>query len=174
MSSLNRAVIHHTASSSDYATTGEADTKPKIRGIQNYHMDVNGWCDLGYHFLVNKQGNAFSGRQDAGTISIYRLGAHDACNNNSFGFTALGYYHTPYNNAVTTALRNKLALMIAARMPDGWVATGSGTTYCNGVTSKVIGHRQVFATACPGDILYNSIKYGAGFQDLISSLRPCP
>lgn len=174
MSALNRAVIHHTASSSDYNTTSESDTKPKIRGIQNYHMDVNGWCDIGYHFLVNKQGNAFSGRLDSGTVSKNVRGAHDGCNDNSFGFTALGYYHTPYNNAVTTALKNKLAEMIAKRMPDGWNPTGTGTTYCNGVTDKVIGHREVSATACPGDLLHNATKEGSGFENDIAAIRVCP
>jgi len=173
MSNLNRATVHHTASSSDYNTTGEADTKPKMRAIQNYHMDVQGWSDIGYHFLVNKQGNIFSGRLDSGTISVNVRGAHDGCNTDSFGFTALGYYHTPYNNAVTTALKNSLVSIIAKRMPTGWLATGNGTSYC-GTTDKVIGHRQVLATACPGDLLYNVVVEGAGFENDISAARPCP
>lgn len=173
MPSLNRAVIHHTAAAGDYNTTGEADTKPKIRAIQNYHMDVNGWCDVGYHFIVNKQGNAFSGRQDSGTVSMNVRGAHDGCNDNSFGFTALGYYHSPYNNAVTTALKNKLVEIIAKRMPDGWSATGNGTSYC-GTVDKVIGHREVLATACPGDKLNAVIAEGNGFEIDINNLRPCP
>lgn len=171
MSALNRATIHHTAATSDYATTGEADTKPKIRAIQNYHMDSNGWCDIGYHFLVNKQGNIFSGRQNSGTISMIVRGAHDGCNTDSYGFTALGNYEV---NALTTATKNKLAEIIAKRMPGGWDPTGNGTLYCNGVTDKVIGHRQVLATACPGANLWAVVQEGAGFELDIRDLRPCP
>jgi hypothetical protein len=171
MSALNRAVIHHTAATSDYDTTGEADTKPKIRAIQNYHMDVNGWCDIGYHFLVNKQGNIFSGRRDSGTISMIVRGAHDACNTDSFGFNLMGNYEV---NAVTAAGKDALAKIIACRMPSGWNPTGTGTTYCNGVTDKVIGHRQVYATACPGANLWSIVQEGAGFENLIAAKRPCP
>jgi hypothetical protein len=170
MSALNRAVVHHTAATSDYNTTGEADTKVKIRAIQNYHMDANGWCDVGYHFILNKQGNIFSGRLDSGTLSRYVRGAHDSCNENSFGFTLLGNYDS---NAVTATSKDKLALIIAARMPSGWLATGTGTSYC-GTTDKVIGHREVYATACPGANLWNVVKEGAGFENLISAKRPCP
>ena len=171
MSALNRAVNHHTANTSDYDTTGEADTKPKVRAIQNYHMDVNGWCDIGYHFLVNKQGNIFSGRLDSGTVSKNVRGAHDGCNDNSFGFNLMGNYEV---NAVTSAGQANLEKIIACRMPDGWVATGTGSTYCNGITDKVIGHRQVFATACPGANLWAKVQEGAGIETRISNLRPCP
>jgi hypothetical protein len=171
MSALNRAVIHHTANTSDYNTTSESDTKPKVRAIQNYHMDVNGWCDIGYHFLVNKQGNIFSGRKDSGTFSIIVRGAHDGCNTDSFGFNLMGNYDS---NAVTAAGKDALANIIARRMPGGWNPTGTGTTYCNGVTDKVIGHRQVLATACPGANLWAIVQEGAGFENLIAAKRPCP
>src|SRR5688500_16252592 len=40
--SLTRAIIHHTAGTGDYTTDFEAG-KAKVRGIQNYHMNNNGW-----------------------------------------------------------------------------------------------------------------------------------
>src|SRR5687768_811571 len=45
MSSLTRAIIHHTAGSGDY-TTDYATAQSKVRGVQNLHMDNNGWCDI--------------------------------------------------------------------------------------------------------------------------------
>ena len=172
MGSLNRAVIHHTAAASDYNTSSQAESAANVRGVQNYHMDVNGWCDIGYQFLADKLGNLFQGRKYS--ISDYCRGAHDGCNDNSYGFTALGYYHSPYNNTPTTALLNGLEKLIAWRMPGGWGPTGSGTTYCNGVTDKVIGHRQVSATACPGDKLQNATVEGSGFENDIAARRACP
>ncbi len=173
MGALNRAVIHHTASSSDYNTTGLTDSKARVRGVQNYHMDNNGWSDIGYHFLVDKHGNIFTGRKDSGSLSVIVRGAHDGCNSDSYGFTALGYYHPPYNNAVTTALLNGLEKAIAWRMPPGWTPTGSGSTYCSGVTDKIIGHRSVSATACPGDLLQSKTTEGSGFENAISARRSC-
>src|SRR5688572_12747440 len=58
MSALNRAIIHHTAGAGEYTTSLETG-KAKVRGVQNYHMDTQGWCDIGYHFLVNAGGHIY-------------------------------------------------------------------------------------------------------------------
>ena len=174
MSELNRVVIHHTASSSDYSTGGLNDSKGKVRSHQNYHMDVNGWCDIGYHFLVDKHGNIFEGRKDSATIGERPKGAHDGCNDRSFGFTAMGYFHSPYNNTPTTALMNNLEKVIAWRMPVGWGPKGTQAgSYCGKSLDDVISHRDVSATACPGDKLYNEVKEGSGFETAIENRRSC-
>src|SRR5258707_781080 len=49
---IDRAVIHHTAASSDMDTTSLDESAARVRAHQNFHMDVNGWCDIGYHFLI--------------------------------------------------------------------------------------------------------------------------
>ena len=174
MSALDRATIHHTANSGDYNTSSQSESASKVRSIQNYHMDVNGWCDIGYHFLVDKLGNIFSGRKNSGEGPGYPRGAHDACNNNSFGFNCMGYFHSPYNQTPTSAQLSSLKKIIAGKMPSGWGPTGGGSTYCNGVTDKIIGHRQVYATACPGDKLHAVTQDGSGFENDVAALRPCP
>src|SRR5688572_21483205 len=147
--SINRAIIHHTAGPSDYTTSYETG-KSRMRANQNYHMDSNGWCDIGYHYLVNAAGHIYEGRNSG------LRGAHDGCNANSLGFTALGYYHTPYNHAFTQALQDGLAAVIAWRMPRGWSASGSGT-YCGVTVGTLDGHYQVKATACPGTLIINGL-----------------
>lgn len=163
MAALNRAVIHHTASTYDYTTTSLNGSKSRVRGIQNYHMDVNGWIDIGYHFLVDKLGNTFAGRYNAILKSQRPRGAHDGTNTNSFGYNVMGYYHPPYNNAFTTASRNALWDVIAWRMPNGWSPYGSGS-YAGKTVGRVAGHRNVKATACPGDGVYALIgtNYSGG------------
>lgn len=149
MSALNRAIIHHTANAGEFNTTSLNTSKANMRAIQNYHMDVRGWSDIGYHFLSDKLGNIFEGRH-ASMGSLPR-GAHDGTNSNSFGFTWMGYFHTPYNQTPTTAQRNALYDVIAWRMPNGWSPYGSGT-YNGKTVGRVDGHRSVNATACPGDL----------------------
>lgn len=154
LSGLSRAIIHHTANASDFNTTGSADTQAKVRAIQNYHMDSNGWCDIGYHFLADKNGYLLEGR--AGSIPNLPRGAHDGCNDNSFGFNWMGYFHSPYNQTPTSNQRGALYAAIAWKMPSGWSPYGA-STYCGVSVGKLDGHRRVKATACPGDIAYGYI-----------------
>ncbi len=155
LADLNRAIIHHTAGPSDYSTDYET-SKARVRGIQNLHMDSQGWCDVGYHFLVDAAGNIFEGR--AGSMSSWPRGTHDCANNNSFGFNLMGYFHTPYNQVPTAAGRSALYAVIAWRMPSAWSPYGSSSySGCEGTfnVGSLDGHRAIVATACPGDGFYN-------------------
>lgn len=153
MGSLTRAVIHHTANAHEFNTTSHAQTRANLRAIQNFHMDVNGWTDIGYHFLVDRLGNRFEGRFSS--INSRPRGAHDGNNSNSMGFTMMGYFHSPVNQSPPAVMRNALYDIIAWKMPDGWSPFGGG--WYNGRSSVgfLCGHRDVMATACPGDTYYN-------------------
>jgi hypothetical protein len=155
MSALSRGIIHHTAGAGDYNTSSLTTSKSKVRGIQNLHMDANGWSDIAYHFLTDKLGNLFEGRY--GSMSNLPRGAHDGCNANSFGFNVMGYYHTPYNQAFTSASEESLEKVIAWRMPSSWSANGSGS-YCSRTVYTLDGHHKVKATACPGTIIINRLS----------------
>jgi hypothetical protein len=166
LSALTRAIIHHTAGPSDYTTDYET-AKARVRGAQNYHMNNNGWCDIGYHFLVSAGGHIFEGR--ANSMSGLPRGAHDGCNANSFGFSCLGYFHAPYNHAFTSTIQNALYNVIAWRMPTGWSSTSTGT-YCGVTAYGLDGHRKVSSTACPGDIIWGQMGTA---RSGVSSRRSC-
>lgn len=153
MANLTRATIHHTANQGDFNTTGIESSKANVRATQNYHMDVNGWCDIGYHFLVDKFGNIFEGR--SGSMTSLPKGAHDSVNTDSFGFNLMGYFHTPYNNDPPGPMRDALYKVIAWRMPSAWSPYGGSTYGGVGNVGKLCGHRNVKSTACPGDLVYN-------------------
>lgn len=147
---LNRAIIHHTAGG-EYSTTGLESSKSRVRAIQNMDMDTDGWCDIGYHFMIDKFGNIFECRKNS--ISGSPVGAHDSNNGGSFGFTFMGYFHSPNNNPVTTAMMNAMYALIAWKMPTGWSPYGS-STYDGATVGRIDGHRKVRATACPGDLVH--------------------
>lgn len=151
MGSLDRAVIHYTAGAGDYNTVSRAESAANVRAVQNLHMDVNGWSDVGYHFLVDKLGNAFEGR--AGAINGLPRGAHDTVNANSFAFNVMGYFHPPYNQQPTSPMMEMLYDLIAWRMPDSFRAYGS-SVYGGKTTGFIAGHRNVVATSCPGNEIY--------------------
>ncbi len=153
ISVLNRAIIHHTAGN-EYNSTGYESSKSYMRAVQNLHIDGRGWCDIGYHFLVDKYGNVFEGRKNS--MTGLPVGAHDGNNGNSFGFTCLGWFHPDRPggaNQPTTPLMNALYDVIAWRMPSAWSPYGAGTYNGNSV-GYLDGHRKVKATACPGDLIY--------------------
>ena len=47
--------------------------------MQNYHMDSNGWCDIGYSFAIGGDGEVYEGR------GWNHVGAH------TYGFNDVGY-----------------------------------------------------------------------------------
>lgn len=148
------STIHHTASSGDYSVSDHSECYSRVRAHQNYHMDSNGWCDIGYNFLVCKHGYIFEGRE--GSIDSYPRGAHDSINCPGIGACLMGYFHRPYNNEPTPEMLSALTSLIAWQ----WDALGRspyGTgTYGGNIENIIGGHRDVGSTACPGDIMYNN------------------
>jgi hypothetical protein len=45
-------------SASDYAATGI----DLVDVVRRWHVDQNGWSDIGYHYLIDKKGNVMHGR----------------------------------------------------------------------------------------------------------------
>ncbi|MCA9003560.1 MAG: N-acetylmuramoyl-L-alanine amidase, partial [Planctomycetes bacterium] len=63
--------IHHSALEKSIQSVGtSAGAKSALRKMQAYHMDSRKWGDLGYHFLIDPQGQVYQGR------SLYWQGAH--------------------------------------------------------------------------------------------------
>jgi hypothetical protein len=175
LTTLDRVVIHHTAVASHWDTTSIETSKPSIRSIQNYHMDNNGWCDVGYQFIIDKFGNIFEGRQNS--ISSWTRGIiHADCVTDSFNFTLMGYCHPPYNNNPDATCRGRIYDLIAWKMPAGWTPYGSSSP-CGTALGRVTAHRNVYATACPGDVFYNNYIgtnfNGGDARNGIASRRAC-
>ena len=109
--------VHHTVSTNDYAPS---DSASMIRGIYAYHVNGNGWCDIGYNFIVDRYGQMFEGR--GGGMDRPVIGAHTlAFNYNSFSVSALGTFSSvEAPPAMTSSM---------ARSWDGsWPCTGGTRT----------------------------------------------
>lgn len=151
------AVVHHTAGSNSYS---KAEVPAVIRAIYAYHTKALHWRDIGYNVVVDKWGRAWEGRW--GGLARNVVGAH-ALNNNSttFGISVLGNFESA---ATSSAVVETIARVIAWKFSlNHVVPTGTRTFTTNTgkkvVKPKIVGHRDVGQTACPGRTLY--AKLGA-------------
>jgi uncharacterized protein with LGFP repeats len=154
--------VHHT----DGVNTYTCDQSPAIiRAIMLYHVKTNGWNDIGYNFLVDKCGKIFEGR--AGGVDKAVVGAHTlGWNTGSSGIAVLGNFETTTPPAAAVAAVAKLAawkLGLNREDPTGKTTMTTGInngTYHAGDSHtfyNISGHRDGFATACPGQKLYDAL-----------------
>lgn len=158
----NKAVvIHHTAGSNRYS---RSDVPAIMRGIQNYHMNGRGWCDIGYNMTVDKWGNIYEARSGGLTTAV--IGAHAmGFNTGTFGVSVLGTYNKPVSSDVISSLQNIVnwQAQLWGYDPTGTVKLKSrgGPKYKKGTVRelpRVFGHKDVGNTDCPGRGLYGQLK----------------
>ena len=149
-SAVRFSVVHHTVNSNSYSA---ADSPGIMRAIYEFHTRTNKWCDIGYHFVVDRFGTIFEGRFGGTTSTV--IGAHAAgFNTGSTGVALLGTFsNSPVPPPMYGSLRNLLAWKLSVHNinPRGTVNAGGRTI------PTVIGHRDVNATDCPGQVPYNTL-----------------
>lgn len=127
--------LHHSA--------GSGADEEAVKAIQDYHMDVKGWSDIGYNFLVDN---------DAPDIDIFEgrgpgvAGGHTAGQNTvSHGICVIGNFTKVPPEPETL---EAIAVLVAHGHLAGW--------WPDRITG---GHRDApgAATSCPGDALYRLI-----------------
>lgn len=159
--------VHHTAGSNDYAC---ADSASVVRGIYAYHTQTEKWNDIGYNFLVDKCGTIFEGRK--GGVDLPVLGAHTyGWNRESTGIAVLGDYNAAGASAAALTSVARIAAWKLGQYgvaPDSTVQLKAGATQKNlaGTSftagslytfNRISGHRDGYATECPGTSLYGQL-----------------
>jgi hypothetical protein len=152
------AIVHHTAGSNSYTASQSAGI---VRAIYLYHVQGNGWNDIGYNFLVDKYGQIFEGRYGGMTRAV--IGAHAmGFNVGSVGVAVIGNYGSA---TLTAAARASLVSLLAWRLDLAHVdpvsqvvrvSTGN-PRYPAGTAvtlNAISGHRDTYPTSCPGSNLY--------------------
>lgn len=158
---VKAAFVHHSATGNNY-TCKQAPSV--LRSIYRYHVKSSGWRDFGYNFAVDKCGNIYEGR--AGGVTKAVLGAHTlGFNTNTMGIAVLGSYGSTNPPAAAVTAVSKLTawkLGLFGRNPKGKITlvSGGSNKYKAGVKVKmnvISGHRDGFATECPGARLYKKL-----------------
>ncbi len=160
-SSFKMAFVHHTTGPNGYSA---GDVPRMIRAMQAYHMDANGWGDIGYHFLVDRFGRVWEGR--AGSMHQPVIGAHaQGFNNGSVGVAVLGTFtgaapSPPSVDGVAQVVGWTLGKAGVDPMSHTTMTSAGSDRYRAGRTVRfptVAGHRDAKSTACPGRRLYDQL-----------------
>ena len=163
---LKFSVVHHTAGSNSYTADQSAAI---MRGIQSYHMNANGYCDIAYNFLIDKYGQIFEGR--AGGIDQPVIGGHaGGFNTGSVGVALIGDFTSIQP---TTAQWNSLVHLLRWRLSVGrvdpaaglWHVVGSSPCNCQNwpwgtyvfLPNAIVAHRDVNQTSCAGSAWYSEL-----------------
>lgn len=136
---IDTVVIHYSGSGSDETP----DYAARVRGIQNYHMDIvdppNHWNDIAYNWLVARNGDIFQGRgwgvQSAATLHH---------NGHTHAICFLGSDSADRDDVTDNGRHSIANLIFAAEAMAG-------------KKLKVSGHRDFVSTECPGDELYGFV-----------------
>jgi N-acetylmuramoyl-L-alanine amidase len=135
MRPITEIIVHCTATRPDWWAS--RTTADKVNEVRTWHVRDRGWRDIGYHYLIDRDGTVATGRpvdqvgahvagKNTGTIGIALFGGHNSHPDDEFG-----QHFTPAQDA---ALR-KLIAELRERFP---------------AVMKVSGHNQYAAKACPG------------------------
>jgi hypothetical protein len=140
--------VHHTVTTNGYSSAAQA--RQQVFNICSWHVNANGWKDIGYNFLVDKYGNIYEGRR--GGVDRAVIGAHTGgYNSGSIGVAFLGTHTT---TAPTAAARAAFVQLAAWKM-DLHGINPHGRSGVNGRTfNNLSGHRDAGSTACPGNACY--------------------
>ena len=160
-SSTRFAVVHHTVNSNNYAPS---DSASLVRGIYYFHTHDNGWCDIGYNFLIDRYGQIFEGRYGGPNRPV--IGAHaGGFNTYSTGVALIGNFDVAgVPQAAYDSLRSLLDWKLAYHGIDPH-GTSVITPYDSPFSkypagqpvevANISGHGDVDSTECPGRYMYS-------------------
>jgi hypothetical protein len=140
----DRIVVHHTATpNSDDLSVGHA--YELSRSIQRFHMYGRGWSDIGEQLTISRGGHVMEGRNRS--LRAILSGRH-----------AVGA-QTLHHNSHTLGIENEGDYMRTPVPVPLWSSLVSVCAWLCGryglnPYAAIVGHRDLNATNCPGDVLY--------------------
>ncbi|XP_044732641.1 peptidoglycan-recognition protein LC-like isoform X2 [Chrysoperla carnea] len=142
-------IIMHTATES---CTTRAQCKYQCRQIQTFHLESNGWWDIGYNFLVGGDGLAYEGR------GWYAEGAHTySYNAKSIGIAFIG----TFNTLKPPQIQIEAAKKLIKKAEEMHILTPN---------YQIIGARDVDATLSPGQEVYDIIQTWPHYSNNITKV----
>jgi len=154
---VKAVVIHHTVTSNSYT---HSQAKGIVLAICRFHRNANKWNDIGYQALTDRFGRTYEGRK--GGVEEPVVGAQaQGYNAQTAGIAAIGTHSSQRVSKKTfNALAKYTAWKLERHGHDALASTtltskgGEVNRYPRGKkirVPRVIPHRKLDITACPGD-----------------------
>jgi len=140
MHGIHKITLHHTA---EIPGRMHQDDRELVKVIQRYHQSNLGWADIGYHYLIGRDGKVYEGRP------LHAQGAHcgGSRNRHNLGIALIGDFHRHMPSRAQLAATESFVLDQLRR---------------NRVHGRsLIAHREIGVTICPGDQFY---EWFTGFR----------
>ncbi len=152
-------VVHHTVSANE-----NSDWAAVVRAIWRFHTYTRQWGDIGYNYLIDREGVTYEGHNSQDYLNLDVIGTHAAdANAGGMGVALIGTFTTPEEYPVSDAppqpmleaAAQLLAWKAAQRNIDVYGASRMVNTSWG--LPHLMGHRDVYggtATTCPGGQAY--------------------
>lgn len=149
---LKKFTFHHGGPVGGYRETF-AEAVETWQSWQHFHMETNGWADIGYHFGMDARGRLYEGRDDD------VLGAHvGGWNTGNLGLNVMqdGRFF-----ALTPAQRRTVQLLFEFGIPRRDIPPLKQLVRSPDPAKGVYTHRELpaQATVCPGDLIQRHIAW---------------
>ena len=135
MRHIDHIIIHCTATPPDW--WGKAKTSAKVAEVRRWHKGQRRWSDIGYHYLIDRDGTVAIGRP------LERTGAHTRGHNTgSIGIALFGGHGSAETDAFAenfTAAQDQALIQLVSELRVRYPAI-----------KRVSGHNEFAAKACPG------------------------
>jgi hypothetical protein len=139
-------VIHHTVTPNN-----PEDPAYIVRAILRYHALTRGWGDIGYNFLIDREGNIYEGRKGGDGVVGIHAGDY---NYGSIGIALLGDYRSA---EMTPAMKEALVSLMAWEADRYGIHPLESSYFVHRVFPHIVGHRDLWTTVCPGDKVYKAL-----------------
>ena len=134
MRPINEIVIHCSATRRNWMQGATADAK--VAEIKRWHTQDNGWSDIGYHYVIDRDGRVIGGRP------VAKSGAHTRGRNaNTIGLCLIGGHGSSETDRFDehfTSMQDRALRKLIRSMQSEYGRLG------------ITGHNQYAAKACPG------------------------
>jgi hypothetical protein len=135
--------IHYPGDPGTFGTSPTlAQSAARLEGERAFHVDTRGWSDIAYSVAIDQAGRVFDCRG---------IGYRCAANGNQTVNSEYGActWLVGQNEAPTPAMRNAFIRWRASY----WLSAYPSAT-------KIVGHRDLYQTDCPGNKTYALIQSG--------------